>query len=156
MDAIQFEYGNDQEGYCRTLLSWRESGKYLIGLDATDQRVKTFRKDRVRYYLDGADALLADPHPPTPRAQKSTLDAGPHVLFTGFAKVQRAVLEAKATAAGMRVCKTVTRSCLYLIAGPNAGPTKVEGARELSAFILKEDQFLALLRTGELPDDDDD
>lgn len=157
-ERIRFTYGIDSPGLVRELVNWDESAKYIKGVDLYDHRVKTFRKDRVRDYLDGAEARLNDPRP-DPAVFRSDRDRAPelrpHILFTGFARVQRASLEARAEAAGMRVCKTVTLSCMYLVAGPNAGPTKVADARSKAAYILSEPQFHALLLTGELPDDPD-
>lgn len=156
--ALRFTYGADAPGVIRELINWSESAKYIEGVDLTDHQVKTFRKDRVREYLDGAAALLRDPRPEPAlfeiRPGRSP-DLRPHIIFTGFAKVQRAALETRAEAAGMRVCKTVTKTCLYLVAGPNAGPAKVADARELNAYILNEAQLHALLSSGELPDDPD-
>lgn len=155
IDIIRFEYVGDRLGKARSLISWRESGKYLQGIDIDDHGFRTFRKDRVARYLDGAEAVLLDPHPEPPVLVRKAVDPRPHIIFTGFAKVQRAALEANASASGMRVCKTVTPTCFYLVAGPNAGPTKVERARSLSAYILGEAQFFALVATGELPEQSD-
>ncbi len=156
--TMRFTYSIDPPGMIRELINWKESAKYIEGVDVSDHRVKTFRKDRVRDYLDGAAALLRDPWPEPALFEVQpgrAPDLRTHIIFTGFAKVQRAALEARAEAAGMRVCKTVTKTCLYLVAGPNAGPSKVANARELNAYILNERQFHALLNTGELPDDPD-
>lgn len=152
MEVIRFEYGTDATGAVRSITRWREIGKYLEGVDLQAGAFKTFRKDRVVRYLDGAEHLLSDPYPEPPRLRRAN-DERAHIIFTGFAKTQRATLEAKAAAAGLRVCKTVTRGCLYLVAGPNAGSSKVADARSLSAYVLSENQFHRLLATGELPDE---
>ena len=47
--------------------------------------------------------------------------------------------------------KTVTQSLRYLVTGPNAGPTKLQKAREQEDVILNTDQFHIVLETGELP-----
>lgn len=157
-NSIRFTYAMGAAGTVRELANWEEFPKYLVGVDLADHRVKTFRKDRVLEYLDGAAARLSEPFP-EPAVFESDIarpiDQRPHVIFTGFAKVQRASLEARAEVAGMRVCKTVTLACMYLVAGPNAGPAKVADARAKSSYILSEPQFLALLGTGVLPDNPD-
>lgn len=86
--------------------------------------------------------------PPPRRAPMST---GPEILFTGFATADRARLEARASAAGLRVRKNVTIGLQFVCAGPNAGPTKLAQARERHATVLDERQFEALLETGEIP-----
>lgn len=153
---ISFEYVTAGMRSARTIINWAEVGRYLCGVDVADSRFKTFRKDRITSYADGAEALLSDPKPPPPALPKRVEDDRQHIIFTGFPKVQRTNLEDRAREADLRVCSTVTKSCMYLVAGPRAGRTKVERARELSAYILTEPQFHALLETGELPDDADD
>ena len=158
-ERIRFTYGTDSVGMVRELVNWKESAKYIQGVDLSDHRVKTFRKDRVREYLDSAETWLQDPRPEPalfqPKRDRAQ-DLRPHIDFTGYAKVQRAALEARATDAGMQYKDSVTKSCMYLVAGPNAGPSKLEKARQQSAYILSETQFHALLLTGELPDNPDD
>lgn len=149
MELLSFRY-RDGSGQERdwTLKRWKESGKYLTGFSTHDDKYRTFRKDRVLEFLDGSDSVLLQPFidPPPP------ISAKPDVLFTGFLKARRAELEAIAADAGMRVRKTVTRDLVFLCCGPNAGPTKVEGAREKGAFIMFEESFLEMLETGELAD----
>ena len=158
-EALTFIYRNaaGKEGL-RTLTDWREEGHYLKGFSVSHGEVRTFRKDRVTVkYLDGSDKSLHVPYsppPPKPDAGKPA-DDRPQIAFTGFAKVQRAVLEAKAEENGLRVCKSVTMNLAYLCAGPNAGPTKVDKARMQDVFILSEAQLHLLLATGEIPDLDE-
>lgn len=156
MDAIRFEYMRDPTGKVRTLVSWRETGKYIEGVDAADRRFKTFRKDLIARYLDGAEDLLGDPFPERASLPQKRKTAAPQILFTGFPSAQRAALEAKAVEAGLGICKSVTQACLYVVGGPNAGPTKVRKAREKGAYILDERQFHALLTTGELPESEEE
>lgn len=150
MELLTFRYrdGSGQEKDW-ALKKAKESGKYLTGFSTHDGKYRTFRKDRVVEYLDGSASVLLQPFidPPPP------ISAKPDVLFTGFLKARRAELEAIAAAAGMRVRKTVTKDLIYLCCGPNAGPTKIEGAREKGAFILFEESFLGMLETGELVGD---
>lgn len=138
----------------RRLTSWAEVGHYLEGFDEAAGKFCTFRKDRVVEYLDGAHAALIEPHSsPPPRIQTaSPKDDRPQILFTGFGAAQRALLENHAEEAGLKVVKTVTQTLVFLCAGPNAGPTKVQKARLQKVYIIREGELDALLRTGELPD----
>ena len=135
---------------------WEEQGFYIVG-SAQDNRYRTFRKDRVLEYLSGADqvkAPLASP-PPKPKPKKSTYDDDrPQILFTGFLKNRRSELERKSESEGLHVVKTPTIHLAYLCIGANAGPSKVLKARKAGAYILSETQFLQLLETGEIPDED--
>lgn len=152
--ALRFRYrAADGEESDREVTSWREEGHYIIGFDTRAAAVRTFRKDRVLEWLDGCETALQRPYAPPPTLQRAVDDRA-QILFTGFARVQRAVLEAKAAAAGLRVMKIVAQDLLYLVAGPNAGPAKVAQARMQHVYILSESQFYALLATGELPDDE--
>lgn len=155
---ISFDYRKQNETCCtkRTLTNWKEVGFYIEGVDITDHKVKTFRKDRVERYYDNAESWLSDPFgSPPPRLKKTKSDDRPHIIFTGFPQVQRAALEAKALENGLRVCSGVTKNCEYLVGGPNAGWKKISDARSAGAYILSESQFHELLATGELPDDPD-
>lgn len=138
----------------RHLERWAEVGHYVEGFDVSAQQFRTFRKDRVLEYLDGAQARLREPHSsPPPRARTGAPpDARPQILFTGFAAVQRAHLESLADAGGLKVVKTVTQGLSFLCSGPNAGPAKVAKSRTQGVYIVREPELHALLATGELPD----
>jgi NAD-dependent DNA ligase len=75
------------------------------------------------------------------------------ICFTGFSTSERAVLEEEAQEAHLNVVKSVTKQLQYLVAGSNAGPTKLQKAREQEVVILTAYQFRAMLETGELPTD---
>lgn len=154
-DDLHFDYENGQgELSRRRLTQWTEVGHYVKGFCQDKGKVLTFRKDRIRAYLDGCDQLLMSPNegPPPKPSPRAPSDLRPQVLFTGFAKVQRGVLEQKSDAAGLRVVQSVTQRLAFLCAGPNAGPAKVEKAREQNVYIVTEPELLRLLKTGELPD----
>ncbi|WP_349666262.1 BRCT domain-containing protein [Pseudomonas aeruginosa] len=90
--------------------------------------------------------------PPTPEpAPKAMPDMRPQILFTGFKSADKDRLESVATEHGFRVMKTVGKSLSILCIGGNAGPTKVESAQGYGAFILTEEQFSHLVKTGEVP-----
>lgn len=153
---LRFTYCNGAgEVSQRELSQWAEAGHYIKGHDVAKGRVMTFRKDRVQQYHEGCAALLTAPHglPPPRPARDAAPDARPQMLFTGFGKSQRQALEAQADAAGVRVVQTVTKGLAFLVCGSNAGPTKVDKAREQGVFIVAELHLQALLETGELPDE---
>ncbi|MDE1716267.1 hypothetical protein PWG14_27760 [Chromobacterium amazonense] len=131
-----------------TLSQWKESGKYLIGWSLQDEGVRTFRKDRVLQYLDGSDLLLNEPIPEPPAKPGQA----PTILFTGFSAVKRDELEALAATSGMKVVKTPTLKLSYLCCGPNAGPTKIEKARQAGAWLMDDIGLRNLILTGELQD----
>ena len=83
---LRFTYCNAEgEISERVLTRWVEAGHYLKGHDLAKGRVLTFRKDRVREYFDGCEALLIGPSaPPPPKpARQSSQDSKPQMLFTG-------------------------------------------------------------------------
>lgn len=88
--------------------------------------------------------------PKTKRHQKHKKNAQ-QICFTGFSAVDRKRLEDEAERAHWEVVKTVTHSLRYLVAGSNAGPTKLQKARAQEVILLNADQFHAMLETGELP-----
>jgi hypothetical protein len=67
------------------------------------------------------------------------------ILFTGFAKDQRAELEEQAKMFGMVVRKNVTKGLKYICAGPNAGPAKLAQAADAGVQIINESEFVQLL-----------
>ncbi|WP_090899338.1 BRCT domain-containing protein [Azotobacter beijerinckii] len=153
MQPLKFIY-QDAKGEVRewVIPRWTENTRYIQGRSEHDSLPRTFRKDRILEYLAGAEQLLfdlAEPAPePAPRAQA---DSRPQILFTGFKSADRARLESKATEHGFRVMKNPGKSLVLLCIGYNAGPTKVEAARESGAFVVTEEQLDHLLLTGEVP-----
>ena len=136
----------------RSLTSWKENSLYIQGRNELDTLPRTFRKDRVQEYLEGAEHLLFDLAPLAPApAPKALPDERPQILFTGFKAADRAALEQHAQANGLRVMKTASKALALLCIGSNAGPTKVEAAHAAGAFIVTEEQLVKLLKTGEVP-----
>lgn len=161
LETLMFMYRNAVgELKARELVRWRESGRYIKGFSIGDDKVLTFRKDRVVEYFDGTDALLLSPiSEPPPKLMPafgqtglSAADDRPQILFTGFTKDRRSQLERDAEAVGLRVVSSVTKTLMFLCCGMNAGPMKTEKARDQGVFIVDELQVLALFETGELPD----
>lgn len=82
-----------------------------------------------------------------PRKQKLT-----QVCFTGFSATEKAELTAMAEAAHLEVVASVTKNLAFLCAGENAGPAKLEKAKEQGTRVLTKEQFAHLLETGEVRD----
>lgn len=159
MSVLRFEYRNARgEVATYAIRAWREEGRYLHGWCQERGELRTFLKFRVLAYQDGGAARLADPHPapPPPPAPKAPPDQRPQILFTGFPQVQRADLERRAVAAGCRVVKTVTQGLALICGGPNAGPAKMDAARAQGVLALRQDEFLLMCETGEVPDPGED
>jgi hypothetical protein len=153
MQPLRFIY-QDAKGTVRQwcLIRWSENTRYIQGRTESDSLPRTFRKDRVLDYLEGNDQLLFDLAPPAPEpTPRADPDSRPQILFTGFKAAERHALEEKSAGHGFRVMKTPGKSLAVLCIGYNAGPKKVEVAREAGAFIVTEEQLDHLLLTGEVP-----
>ncbi len=154
MEPLRFIY-RDAKGQVRewNLTRWHEHATHIQGRSEHDTTPRTFRKDRVQEYLAGAEQLQGELAPPAPLPSTRTpSDDRPQILFTGFKQADRDRLEHLATEQGLRVVKTATAQLAYLCGGYNAGPTKVQAARDKGAFILSEEQLLHLFETGEIPE----
>lgn len=151
---LQFTYQNaagEVKDYA--LKTWKENSRYIQGYAEGYVSLKTFRKDRILRIIKGIDLILGDCAPPAPEAQpRLSPDQRPQILFTGFKSPDRQHLENIASDSGFRVMKTAGKLLAILCTGYNAGPAKIEAAREAGAFILTELEFLQLVETGELPD----
>ncbi len=82
----------------------------------------------------------------TPVKEKLT-----QVCFTGFSAVEKAELSALAWESKLEVVNSVTKRLAFLCAGENAGPAKLEKARQQGVLVLSREQFVQLLETGEIP-----
>ncbi|MBS0352472.1 MAG: hypothetical protein JSR83_01030 [Proteobacteria bacterium] len=136
-----------------TLKNWNEVGRYIQGVSVEAGQFRTYLKHRVLEYLNDAATLLDDPYPAPPVITKSSkAPAGPEIVFTGFAKAHRADLERMAALHGLRVVGSVTKGLTLIVGGGNAGPAKMEQAREQNVIVLEEEGFLRMIETGEVPD----
>jgi NAD-dependent DNA ligase len=150
---LRFIY-RDAEGVVseRALTRWKENSLYIQGRNEEDSLPRTFRKSRIQVFLRGADLLQFDLAPPAPEPQpRAPADSRTQILFTGFKSTDRDYLEVRAEQHGFRVMKTPSKSLAVLCIGYNAGPSKVEKARESGAFVVTEQEFEHLLLTGEVP-----
>jgi len=69
----------------------------------------------------------------------------PEVCFTGFNKTDKARLAELATAAGFDVKDAVTKDLVLLIAGENAGPSKLKKAEAQSCPVTDEQGLIRIL-----------
>jgi len=84
----------------------------------------------------------------SPREHK---DTSPVVCFTGSSPTEKEELSKLATGAGLRVVSGVSSLLLFLCAGDNPGPVKLEKAQDYGIPIMSRAEFLHLLDTGEIP-----
>lgn len=82
-----------------------------------------------------------------PRKEKST-----QVCFTGFSADEKLELVALAGEARLEVVGSVTKNLAFLCAGANAGPSKLEKARQQGVHVLSREHLEHLIETGELQD----
>ena len=71
--------------------------------------------------------------------------------FTGFSEAEKVCLQQLATVHGLSVVKTVTKTLRFLVAGENAGPSKLQKAIDQEAIILNEEEFMRFLDDGTIP-----
>lgn len=69
----------------------------------------------------------------------------PQICFTGFAAKRKSELKQLAKNADLWVTDEVRKHLEYLVCGSNAGPKKIEKAKELGAVIWTEADFLEWL-----------
>ena len=82
--------------------------------------------------------------------QKRAKDDRPQVCFTGFGAKDKDDLGAMSEAHHLRVVTSVTKDLQFLVAGANAGPAKLEKARQQGTRVMDKAQFLALIEHGEV------
>lgn len=152
MSTIRFSY-RDAKGEVsqRELAQWAEYSDRIQGWCPEDGFPRTFRKDRILEFLHGVDLLLHDAAPPAPAPSPRSAAQANQILFTGFAAAVRTELEQHAAQAGLQVMKTAGKALTFLCYGANAGPAKLAKAHEAGAYIIDSEQFLHLVKTGELP-----
>lgn len=73
------------------------------------------------------------------------------ICFTGFKRDEKLKLELLAEKNGFKVRTAVSKNLDFLVCGVNAGPSKIEQALERGIPYFSEDEFMAMLETGEIP-----
>ena len=82
---------------------------------------------------------------------KSPTDSRDQICFTGFRPKETEKLWEIADNAGMKIVKSVTKKLSFLCTGENPGPSKLKKAKNQNVVIMNEQQFLKMLKTGEIP-----
>lgn len=82
-------------------------------------------------------------------ANRRPKDDRHQVCFTGFGATDRDTLGALAESSHLNVVTSVTKDLHFLVAGENAGPAKLEKARQQGARVMSKAEFVAMLETGE-------
>lgn len=85
--------------------------------------------------------------------KKKTTDNRDQICFTGFRPDEKERLWDIADNADMRVVQSVTKKLKFLCVGEDPGPVKLEKAKAQKVIIISEQQFLNMLKTGEIPND---
>ena len=73
------------------------------------------------------------------------------ICFTGFKRDEKLKLELLAEKNGFKVRTAVSKNLDFLVCGANAGPSKIAQAFERGIPYFSEDEFMAMLETGEIP-----
>jgi len=73
------------------------------------------------------------------------------ICFTGFGTSKKQELVNLANSNDFKVVSSVTKKLDFLCGGENAGPKKIEKAKEQGVQFLNEQQFIQLIETGEIP-----
>jgi NAD-dependent DNA ligase len=136
------------------------SEKYYQGISLPEKKLKTYRKDRILEMLSGHENALErlDHHLQNSPVNSEAISrlfnstSKPEICFTGFKNEDKLRLINLAEEKGMFVRSSVTKNLDFLCCGYNAGPTKIESARQLGVIALTEHQFTELLITGEIPE----
>ena len=76
------------------------------------------------------------------------------VCFTGFGTSKKQELTNLARNNKFKVVSSVTKNLDFLCGDENAGPKKIEKAEIQGAQFLDESQFIHLIETGEIPNED--
>lgn len=158
MDKIStFIYQNARKNITiQSVSKISENEVYLQGFCTEANGFRTYRKDRILEIIEDGKISeerleyyrLINP-PPMPSAKSlHLLD----ICFTGFKSDDKKRLKELAENAGFIIRSTVSKNLNFLCCGYNAGPMKIEKAREQGAVAITEEQLIKLIETGEIPD----
>ena len=159
---IEFTYTNAQgETSEREVKVDYVDDTYIEGYCYSAQGTRTFRLDRidgmiwqnnecffVDEWLGKQDIRKKQSSLIKPTKQKShKLE----ICFTGFKRDEKLKLELLAEKNGFKVRTAVSKNLDFLVCGVNAGPSKIAQALERGIPYFSEDEFMAMLDTGEIP-----
>lgn len=163
--AVGFEYEDSNGDYSSRTVDVDQVGdEHFAGWCHLRNGERTFRFDRVLGQLkiiqtgeklvpEDLQARLYGRSPQKAKARPlMPASDSMEVLFTGFTKEDRALLEDMARSHGLVVRKSMTKGLDILCAGPRAGPSKLAAAEEQGVIVLTELELEDMLQTGELPD----
>ncbi|SCY45333.1 BRCT domain-containing protein [Desulfoluna spongiiphila] len=68
------------------------------------------------------------------------------ICFTGFSIKEKYALEERAVSVGFNPVRSVTKHLKYLCVGPNAGPVKLQKAKERNVKIITVDEFEGIVK----------
>ena len=150
----------------REVTNISESNQYIQGFCLNSAALRTFRKDRIleflsdptkisekfKYYKENSPPpIINDPKKPG-ETRSGNKTGKSEICFTGFKKDDKDVLIEIAEYNGMFIRTQVTTNLDFLCCGYNAGLKKIEASRHQGVVILNQDQFMSLLETGGIPD----
>jgi NAD-dependent DNA ligase len=149
----------------REVTNISETEEYIQAFCKSANALRTFRKDRILEDINEPSNIEQrlqyhiENSPPQERPQSSrsytrrlNTSGAPEICFTGFKKTDKIKLVEIAESEGMFVRDSVTKQLEFLCCGYNAGPKKIEKSRHQGAIVLNEEQFLTMLKTGEIPE----
>ena len=74
------------------------------------------------------------------------------VCLTGFSPLEKEKIgRLVGSSSEFKWVKSVTKELAFLVCGAEAGFVKIRKAREQGAILLNKDEFLHMMKTGELP-----
>lgn len=134
------------EAHDRTSESWADLlALEGIGTNMASDLVGFFNLPHNQTIVDNLAALLNIPEFIVEATLSSAL-TGKTIVFTGtLTNLSRAEAKARAERMGAKVTGSVTNKTDYVVVGEDAG-SKAKAAKELDVEILKEDEFLAMLK----------
>lgn len=142
----------------RNIYSISETAEHIQARCLLTGALKTFRKDRILEEIKNIGiveerlAYHIKNNPPLKKPTRRPFDVW-DVCFTGFKKADKDDLLKLAKDAELVVRSSVTHNLTFLCCGYNAGPKKIEKARQQGVLILSEMQFNQMLDTGEIPEE---
>ncbi|GLQ34280.1 DNA ligase [Amylibacter marinus] len=119
-----------------------------LGAVMVEALVSTFHAPQQREMIDALVAHL-DVQDMETQGDKDSPVTGKIVVFTGTLQLMtRAEAKVRAQALGAKVSGSVSKKTDYLVAGPGAG-SKATKAADLGVAVLNEEEWLALIGTGQ-------
>lgn len=159
---IEFTYTNAQgETSEREVKVDYVDDTYIEGYCYSAQGTRTFRLDRIDgmiwqnnecFFVDewlgkqGIRKKQSSRIKPTKQKSHKL-----EICFTGFKRDEKLKLELLAEKNGFKVRTAVSKNLDFLVCGVNAGPSKIAQALERGIPYFSEDEFIAMLETGEIP-----